>query len=267
MFRSLSLGHIAYLSRKEMKRIWLVFLGVLVAVLSWSTSAVAQADTLPSSTNPEPKIIYYESDKNQDSRRSSFSWRRDRNTGRGRIKTLAGSMNHSGGFGALSFKSTRFRDEAMILGGLRGGWIINRTLAIGGEGYGVIPTSRYEDIEIGEEVLALGGYGGMFLELIFFSNEVIHITFPLGAGAGWLGYEYTNEVRNPGFASNTETLLDDDVFWYVEPGVDAELNIARNFRLAFGISKRFTQDLNIVNTDEAALEKLNYFITLKVGSF
>ncbi|MEM8896262.1 MAG: hypothetical protein AAGC88_16910, partial [Bacteroidota bacterium] len=47
------------------------------------------------------------------------------------IKTIAGGSHHSGGFGALSFRSTSFRDETMVLAGLRGGWIINRSLAIG----------------------------------------------------------------------------------------------------------------------------------------
>ncbi len=248
-----------------MKKLLLVMIGILVAFLSWSNPTRTNAnDTIPQvEEDAEPKIIYYKSDRPDNNRVSYRSNSRNRGA---RIKTLSGSMNHSGGFGAISFKTTSFRDEAMVFAGARGGWIINRTLALGAEGYGIIPTAKYDDIEVGSEVLALGGYGGMFLELIFFSNEVVHITFPLGAGAGWLGYEQT-EGSNQSVGSYEGSLVDDDVFWYVEPGADIEVNVARNFRLVFGLSRRYTQDLNILNTDGQALQKMNFFVTLKIGSF
>ena len=217
------------------------------------------SDTIPKPTNDveedKPKIIYYQStssDRKKERRRQD-------------IKTLSGSMSHSGGFGALSFRSTKFRDESLVLAGLRGGWIINRTLGIGVEGHGIIPTATFEDIEVGQEVNILGGYGGMFLELIFFSNEVVHITFPVSGGAGWLGYHLTNEDNTMPFT--TEREVDGDVFWYIEPGADLEFNISRNFRLAMGVSKRFTQDLELINTESDSFDKLNYFITLKIGGF
>jgi hypothetical protein len=209
----------------------------------------AQVDTIP---EPEtPRIIYYKGGQRERERR-----RED-------IKTISGRMSHSGGFGALSLRSTQFRDETMVFAGLRGGWIINRTLAIGLEGHGIIPTAKYDDIDATDEVTVLGGYGGMFLELIFFSNEVVHVTFPVSGGAGWVGYN-TNLGGN---SSGGDNLIDEDVFWYVEPGAGLEVNLSRNFRLALGVSQRFTQDLELLETSEDALGKLNYYITLKVGSF
>ncbi len=61
--------------------------------------------------------------------------------------------------------------------------------------------------------------------------------------------------------------MDDDVFWYVEPGASLEFNISRAFRMAFGVSKRITQDLELVNTKGADFENMNFFMTLKVGKF
>ncbi|NQZ77500.1 MAG: hypothetical protein HRT61_15570 [Ekhidna sp.] len=202
-----------------------------------------------------PKIIYYQSSEPEVRKKKR----------RQEIKTLSGSMSHSGGFGALSFRTTEFRDESMVLAGLRGGWIINRTLGIGFEGHGIIPTAQFDDIEMGSEVNILGGYGGMFLELIFFSNEVVHVTFPVSGGAGWLGYHRTNESNTMPTSADKE--IDSDVFWYVEPGADLEFNISRNFRMALGVSKRFTQDLELAFTDPDDFDNLNYFITLKVGGF
>jgi len=177
------------------------------------------------------------------------------------IKTLSGSLGHSGGFGALTFRSSTFRGQTMVMAGLRGGWIINRSLAIGLEGHGIIPTAKFEGLSQ-FDVVAIGGYGGMFLEPIFFSNQIIHLTFPVSAGSGWLGYhEDFDEAR----LSNPE-LIEGDVFWYVEPGANVELNLARNFRLALGLSKRFTQDLELIDTRSKDFNKINYYLTLKIGS-
>ncbi len=208
----------------------------------------------PKVESQKPKIIYYQStdtDRKKERRQD--------------IKTLSGSMSHSGGFGALSFRSSEFRQEPIVLAGLRGGWIINRTLGIGVEGHGIIPTAKFEDIVPNRSVNILGGYGGMFLELIFFSNQVVHVTFPVSAGAGWLGYQQIEEDNT--MPSPIDNEVDGDVFWYVEPGADLEFNVSRNFRLAFGVSKRFTQDLELTNTATDAFDNLNYFITLKVGGF
>ncbi|XOV95207.1 MAG: hypothetical protein ACFHWX_10955 [Bacteroidota bacterium] len=217
-----------------------------------------------------PKIIYYESSDSGDSDRHYRG-----NGHKSDIKTLAGSMNHSGGFGALSFRYSDFRDESMVIAGFRGGWIVNRTLGIGFEGHGVIPTSRYDDIDDTRDVVLVGGYGGMFLELIFFSNQVIHVTFPVSAGAGWLGYteHWENDFSNPPFSPGDSLyvrrnhMIDDDTFWYVEPGANLELNVSRNFRMCFGVSKRFTQDFNLLNTNVNAFDKPNYYVTLKFGRF
>lgn len=194
---------------------------------------------------------------------------KNKDKGRDDIKTIAGGSQHSGGFGALSFRSTSFRDEAMVLAGVRGGWIINRSIAIGFEGHGIVPTAKFDDIDnaLNSKVVVYGGYGGFFLEPIIFSNQVVHLVFPISAGAGWMGYEedWESQYGSPGYNSNG--FIDEDVFWYVEPGAALEVNIARNFRIDLGASKRFTQDLELVQTSESAFDKWNFFVTLKIGSF
>lgn len=225
-------------------------------------------DTISDPDDEAPRIIYYQTIPEENHTQTRIS----RKGGRNDIKTLSGNMSHSGGFGALSFRSTSFRNETMVLAGIRGGWIINRTLGIGIEGHGIIPTAKYSGIDPDPndafdpgDVVALGGYGGMFLELIFFSNEVIHVTFPVSGGAGWMGYHTDYDQGN--LTISGSQLIDDDIFWYVEPGADIEINLSRSFRLAMGVSKRFTQDLELANTNTDAFSKMNYFVTLKVGGF
>ncbi|MEM9859320.1 MAG: hypothetical protein AAF843_18330 [Bacteroidota bacterium] len=191
--------------------------------------------------------------------------RKKRHWKRGRIKTLSGSGYHSGGFGAVSFRASEFQDETLVMTGFRGGWIINRTLAIGFEGHGIIPTAEFEEVLPGRNAILLGGYGGMFLEPIIFSNEVVHVTFPVAGGAGWLGYHDDWEQDNGN--SDFDEIIDDDVFWYLEPGIGLEVNVARHFRIAMGVTKRFTQDLELEFSREQDFENMNYFLTLKFGRF
>lgn len=279
---------------KRMKAI--SFFSLLICVI-WSNTANAQvitykadtiikADTVPGEPRVEPQvepqveprveprdddeegrktIRYYETIPPREESGTKYYVKKKTSSGSD-IKTLSGSLNHSGGFGALSFRTTEFRGEPMVLGGVRGGWIINRSLAIGIEAHGIVPTAKFDDIDPLNTVVTLGGYGGMFLEPIFFSNQVIHITFPVSAGSGWLGYVLDWEDYGGG-SSIPNVEEDSDIFWYVEPGVDIEVNIARNFRLALGVSKRFTQDLELEKTADGDFNGLNYFLTLKIGGF
>lgn len=182
------------------------------------------------------------------------------------IQTLGGENSHHGGFGAVSFKASEFNSKDIVLIGFRGGWIINRAMAIGFEGYGIIPTAEYENIDPNSSLtsIAIGGYGGMFIEPILYSNKVVHVTFPIAGGGGWLGYIVDWE-RNQNYYSND--LIDDDVFWYVEPGAALELNVARNFRINMGATYRFSKDLELINTPSTGFDGWNYFLTLKFGSF
>lgn len=233
-----------------------------VAQTSDSTQVTpAPAEPVEVKPAPEPRIIYYQQSQ------PSPEYRR-RETPQSDIKTLSGNMHHSGGFFGFSFRSSDFRDEATVLGGVRTGWIINRTVGIGVEGHGIIPTAKFDDIDPERRVVLLGGYGGMFMEFILFSNQVIHVTFPVSAGAGWLGYndDWENDFNNPQPAGDMG-LIDEDVFWYVEPGACLELNVAKSFRMDFGVSKRLTQDLELINTKASDFHNLNFFITLKMGRF
>ncbi len=266
-----------------------VFLGLAVTFLTvggyghaqtitYKSDTTQRQDTVPSSATeeqPQQKETYEDGDRTiryyetlPSDRDNVTRYYVKRKSGRSDIKTLSGSLNHSGGFGAFSFRATEFRGETMVLGGVRGGWIVNRTLGIGVEAHGIIPTAKFNDIVANERVVTLGGYGGLFLEPIFFSNQVVHITFPVSAGSGWLGYHYDWEDYGGSTTSPLAgDLVEGDVFWYVEPGVNLEINVALNFRLALGVSKRFTQDLDLQNTQGSDFDALNYFLTLKIGSF
>lgn len=179
------------------------------------------------------------------------------------IKTLAGSVRHFGFYGGLSLRTTELNNEALMMGGFRLGFIANRSLGIGIEGYGIIPTASYNNVIQGQSVIPLGGYGGLTLEPIIWSNKAIHLTFPVTGGAGWLGYheDWKDELFNSG------EVIAEDVFWYVEPGVNIEINISKVLRIDLGVSKRFLQEFELINTPADSFETLNYTFGLKIGRF
>jgi len=182
------------------------------------------------------------------------------------VETLSGNNGHSGGYGALTFKGSKFKDAAILMMGLRGAWVVNRSLGLGIDINGILPLSKYDDVDPeGKNYgILLGGYGGWLLEPVIWSNKIIHLTIPVSIGAGWLGYIEDWEGEDFYYGGD---LYDQDVFWYIEPGLNAEINISRYFRVNAGVSKRFSQDLYLYNTPSDAFDKLNYTVVLKFGGF
>jgi hypothetical protein len=183
-----------------------------------------------------------------------------------KVETLSGNNGHTGGYGALTIKGSKFKDAAIMMMGIRGAWVINRSFGLGIDLNGIIPATKYDDVDPSGRYkgILLGGYGGLLLEPIIWSNKIVHLAIPMSMGAGWLGYVEDWEDEMYYYSGD---LLDNDVFWYIEPGVNAEINITKYFRINVGISKRFTQDLNLYNTPSDAFDKLNYTLVLKFGGF
>jgi len=190
----------------------------------------------------------------------------NRDSGGNGMETLSGGNPHSGGYGALFFKGSSFNGTSIAMMGIRGAWVVNRSFGLGIDLNGLLPISKYDDVDPVEirKAILVGGYGGFLLEPIVWSKKLVHVTFPISFGAGWLGY--VEDWENDQYYSSGD-LLDNDVFWYIEPGICAEVNVTNYFRIDVGISKRFTQDLSLYNTPSDAFDKLNYSLTLKFGGF
>ncbi|HLF34153.1 MAG TPA: hypothetical protein VI583_07945 [Cyclobacteriaceae bacterium] len=188
-------------------------------------------------------------------------------SGQDEIQTLTSGLRHSGGYGAILFKSGSFKSKALILTGVRGVWVINRAFGIGLEANCIAPINSYEGMDPNnlEKAYLVGGYGGIFIEPILWSNKVVHITFPVSGGSGWLGY--ISDWQNDHYDPTRSDLFDDDLFWYLEPGAVIEANVTRFMRLNAGITGRFTQNIELINTNPSEFERMNFIIGLKFGKF
>ncbi len=177
-------------------------------------------------------------------------------------RTLVGEPLHSGGFGALELKWGRLTGEDALFVGGRGGWIINHSFVLGGGGYGLVS----QDIRV---IPAGGsprdcrlemGYGGLELEYVYRSLDVVHGSVLLLLGAGSAGY------RDRGW----DRTIASDAFFVMEPGLTVELNVIRSFRIALGGSYRFVTgfdlpDLPTVHNKD--LDGLTGSLAFKFGSF
>ncbi|PIB34610.1 hypothetical protein BFP72_03895 [Reichenbachiella sp. 5M10] len=225
--------------------------------------AVVPESVVADTASQEAIVVqYYQTEEPKEEGESAE--KEDKMEKKDEIRTISGSKNQGGGYGGVGVKISSFNKESLAMLGVRGAWVINRALAFGADIWGVIPTSEYNSIpNLGvSQVNLVGGYGGIILEPIVLSNQVIHVTFPVSAGAGWLGY-----VPDMYSDLNSGDLLDDDVFWYVEPGAAVELNLSRAFRLNFAVSKRFTQDLRLIGTEHDEFDDWNYTLMMKIGRF
>jgi hypothetical protein len=194
------------------------------------------------------------------------------------IKTIFGNNQIvHGGYGAASAVFTEFDGKSALLVGARGGWIINHSISLGLGGYGITNNIYFRDIVENQRVSLSGGYGGMYIEFIVFPKQPIHVCFPILIGAG--GVAYSIEREFPQLDKNGDPidldpeeernffLVDDDAYFVIEPGMEIEMNVLRNFRIALGASYRYFGDLDIQSTESDAFDGLAAGITFKFGKF
>jgi hypothetical protein len=145
-------------------------------------------------------------------------------------RTLIRGGFASGGFGAPVVKFSQIDGEFALFVGGRGGWIINHTFVLGVGGYGLA-----NDIDTnGDGVRDLElGYGGLELEYINSSNNLIHFTAYLLVGGGGLS----------GTAGNEEAVF------VLEPALNGELNVTDYFRLHAGAGYRWVSGVNSLGVD------------------
>ncbi len=181
-----------------------------------------------------------------------------------KIQTLFGEDTDNGGYGALMFNYSKINDEDAFLFGMRGGWLLDHKLTIGLGGYGFISNLEWDDVHNEPDNFISGGYGGLLVEPVLFPFKPVHLAFPILIGGGGMVM-----VQNHSQDSNWEDWKVDyaGAFFVFEPGVELELNLAQAMRVAFAVTYRLTQDLDLGDIDENALRGFNFGLALKFGEF
>ncbi len=193
-------------------------------------------------------------------------------TDNNQIGTIFGKNKDAklGWFIGLDNGYTQFGSRDVYLSGLNAGLIINHNFSIGfsGSGWTNRNSMYYSNITDTTGAYLEGGFGRFILEYTLFPKSAVHLTFPLMIGGG--AASYINDMDNWEWDDEWDTHyknLDTDVFFSIEPGIRAEINIFKFMRLNAGFSYRFVSGLEMMNTSADMMN--NYTVTagLKFGKF
>jgi len=184
-------------------------------------------------------------------------------------KTLLGNDELSyGGFGGPVVKYVYVHGEPGVLIGGRGGWIINHSVVIGGGAYGLandikadVPPFVDESGNIYNTFINFG-YGGLELEYIMQSDQLLHFSVSTLIGGGEVGYRYKLPgADGDGWDSNK------DAFFIFEPSLNTELNVVSFMRVGLGVSYRFISGVNLDDPQNKDLAGPSGILTFKFGNF
>lgn len=187
------------------------------------------------------------------------------------IQTLFGNKSGFGGYLGLNTKFAEINGQDALLTGGELAFVLNRSLNIGFEGYGMVNHVLSDNLSADQEELYLQmGYGGIHIEPVLWSENVLHLSFPILIGAGGVGETikpYWSENQGEWQFHEDPEYYRSDLFFVAEPGIMAELNVFRFMRLAAGASYRFTSDIKVGDTLEKDIEGFNANLSLRFGWF
>jgi hypothetical protein len=171
---------------------------------------------------------------------------------RAQDRTLVGDDATYGGFGGPVLKFTRIAGKDAFLMGGRGAFVVNGTFAVGGGGAGW--SSNHARGSDGLEHQMDFGYGGVDFEYINRTSALVHCTAQLTLGGG-------SATQDPTFHG----MRREDSFFLAEPAVNAEVNVARGFRVAAGVSYRFVSGVELPAFADSDLRGAAVTLTFKFG--
>ena len=176
-----------------------------------------------------------------------------------------------GWFVGLDNGYTQFDKRDVHMSGINAGLIINHNFTVGfsASGWTNRKTMYYDNITDTTGAYLEGGFGRFLFEYTLNPQSLIHLTFPLMIGAGGASFVADNEYNNweNDNWNNHQNEIDTDVFFSIEPGIRAELNVFRFMRLNAGISYRYVGGLELKNTSSDMMNNFSATVGLKFGKF
>jgi hypothetical protein len=189
-------------------------------------------------------------------------------------ETLLPTEFRSGYFGGPVVKATTMSDEFALTVGARGGWVVNRSVVLGGSAHYLINSVTVETqvpdtvgsvdalIDTTFDIMVI--YGGAEIEYVSESQKLLHYTAAMLVGAGLVEYkDYDCAVCE----EDEDTDVDADIFFVVEPSVHAMLNVTPMLRIGLGASYRYAYDVEIRGVENEDLSGWSGVLTVKIGRF
>lgn len=117
------------------------------------------------------------------------------------------------------------------------GMIFNKRFSLGAAFFASVNEFTPE-MEMDDRLYLDLRYGGLRAEYMLNPDKLVHFSFPLTIGGGEASMDYK------GAFDLEDDLWGEDYFFFVEPGVQAEVNLIKYARLFAGVSYRFTSGLD-----------------------
>jgi len=183
---------------------------------------------------------------------------------------FGGGAKVTGWFIDFGGSYSKLNGQTAHLPSFAGGVLMNNKFKIGliGKTLSCHETYLQFDDIFDEPVYMVGGYGGLFFEASPIDNKLIHISFPLVAGAGGAEYQTVNtypEIEDDGELDYCRSRVSYSSYWVVEPGANVEVNVTRFMRLYAGYSYRWMMGLELANTESNALNGHNFNFGVRFG--
>ncbi|MFC6998516.1 hypothetical protein [Rufibacter roseus] len=176
-----------------------------------------------------------------------------------------GDVNHSF-YIAPSLLLTHWQERSGLMVGGKAAWVMNHRFGIGLSGYGLVSRNNIGEIAETNNAFLQAGYGGAYFEYTPQPSRLLHLSFPVLIGMG--GAAYTNNaLGNNTSGSYSYEVYDTDTFFVLEPGVQAELNLARFMRLGLGVSYRFAQGVDLPKSTDKDMSAPAVSLIFKFGKF
>lgn len=171
-------------------------------------------------------------------------------------ETLISSKIESGGFGGPVIRYTQLNDTWGLMFGGRGGWIINSVFSFGA-GYYVTAPDNIKPTISGTKYKNDLSYGGLEMEYILASEDLMHASIVTLLGSGKV------TLRNDA----TGVTADEASFFVLEPGINAELNVTKFFRIDLGVYYRMVTGVDTALLSNSKVGGPSAALTFKLGGF
>jgi hypothetical protein len=176
------------------------------------------------------------------------------------------------GFGGVLLEYTTIDGSFGLLTGGGGAVILNQTFYLGGFGCGLTTDHIWPDIYPDEHSntnplpakfsnMSLNlGYGGLWIGYINQSHKLVHWGINAKIGGGNVSL-----IDRDYYIDESDLVADDNIFVFI-PTVEAEVNLAKWFKVSGGIGYRFVGSLDDKTYTNVSGNVVNYYENSDISS-
>lgn len=177
-----------------------------------------------------------------------------------------GEDNYSiGGYIGTNLKYSTYESNPAGYVDFNAAFTINRKWAVGVSVTGLYYDKKLQKIVNDGTYHVYAGYTGIFIERMFSVSDNTIFSLSVLSGQGEAYYKYDREYReeHPWY----QEIIDTETIYVIEPSVNIQHKISKNFYLGLTGSYRFTSPLRLTGTSDNSLKTFSGGLSIKYGVF